>query len=110
LAAPTRSSSSLARLALVLGLAATVALPAAVAYAQVSPRLSLVQAGFAIPVAGVLGLAAVLVARSVRRRSQWSLVRGAGAANAGRLLGGLGLCLAASGSIAVGFYELLLRY
>ena len=93
-----------------LGLAATVALPAAIAYAQASPRLTLVQAGFAIPVAAVLGLAAIVVARSVRRRAQWSLVRGAGAARAGRVLGALGLCLAASGAIAVGFYELLLHY
>ena len=88
-----------------------VALPATIAFAQVSPRLTLLQAGFAAPVAAVLGLAAVLVARAARRRTQWSIAGSGGgwAARGGRLLGLLGLCLAASGAIAVGFYELLVR-
>jgi hypothetical protein len=112
LAGPTRSSKALGRLALVLGLAATVAIPAAIAFAQESPRLTLVQAGWAVPAAAVLGIAALLVARTARRRAQWSvLAQGGGkAARAGRFLGVLALCLAASGAIAVGFYELLLRY
>jgi hypothetical protein len=110
LAAPTRSSRPLARLALALGLAAVVALPATIAFAQVSPRLTLLQAGFAIPVAAVLGLVALLVARAARRRTEWSIAAGGGrTARVGRLLGLLALCLAASGSIAVGFYELLVR-
>jgi hypothetical protein len=110
LAAPTRSSKPLARLALVLGLLAVVALPAAIALAQVSPRVTLLQAGFGVPVAAVFGLAAVLVARAARRRSQWSIAgEGGSAGRAGRLLGLLGLCLAASGTIALGFYELLAR-
>jgi hypothetical protein len=92
----------------VLGLAAVVALPAAIAFAQVSPRATLVQAGFAIPVAAILGLAAVLVARAARRRAQWTIAGGR-VARGGRLLGLLALCLAASGGIAVAFYELLVR-
>jgi hypothetical protein len=110
LAVRTRSSKPLARLALVLGLAAIVALPAAVALAQVSPRLTLLQAGVGVPVAGVLGLAAVLVARGARRRSQWTLApAGLGVARMGRALGVLALCVTASGTIALGFYELLVR-
>jgi hypothetical protein len=109
LAAPTRSSRPLARLALVLGLASAVALPATIAFAQESPRIELVQAGWAVPVAAVLGIAALLVARGARRRAQWS-VGGGRSGRGGRLLGTLGLCLAASGAIAVGFYELLLHY
>ena len=92
-----------------LGLASTVALPATIAFAQESPRLELVQAGWAVPVAAVLGIAALLAARAARRRAQWS-VAGGSPGRAGRLLGTLGLCLAASGGIAVGFYELLLHY
>ena len=94
-----------------LGLAAVVALPATIAFAQVSPRLTLLQAGFAVPVAAVLGLVALLVARAARRRSEWSIAAAGGGwgARAGRLLGVLALCLAASGAIAVGFYELLVR-
>jgi len=94
----------------VLGLAAVVAIPAAVALAQVSPRVTLLQAGFGVPVAAVLGLAAVLVARAARRRAQWSIAQpGGGVARMGRVLGLLGLCLATSGTIALGFYELLVR-
>ena len=94
-----------------LGLAAVVALPATIAFAQVSPRLTLLQAGFAVPVATVLGVVALLVARAARRRSEWSIAAASGGwgARAGRLLGVLALCLAASGAIAVGFYELLVR-
>ncbi len=93
-----------------LGLAAVAALPAAIAVAQVSPRVTLLQAGFGAPVAAVFGLAAVLVARAARRRSQLSIAAsGRGVARLGRFLGLFGLCFAASGAIAVGFYELLVR-
>jgi len=112
LAAPTRSSKGLGRLALALGLAAILALPVTIAFAQESPRLTLVQAGYGVPVAAALGIAALLVSRAARRRAQWSVLAPGGgkAARAGRFLGVLALCLAASGAIAVGFYELLLRY
>jgi hypothetical protein len=94
----------------VLGVAALVALPAAVALAQVSPRVTLLQAGFGVPVAGVLGLAAVLAARGARRRSQWMLAPvGVGVARTGRALGFLALCVTASGTIALAVYELLVR-
>ena len=93
-----------------LGLAAVAAIPAAIALAQVSPRVTLLQAGFGVPVAAVFGLAAVLVARGARRRSQLSIAAsGRGVGRLGRFLGFFGLSLAASGAIAVGFYELLVR-
>ena len=95
-----------------LGLASTVALPATIAFAQESPRLELVQAGWAVPVAAVLGVAALWLARLAARRLHRTFGRagGAGAARAGRLLGVLGLCLAASATISVAFYELLVHY
>jgi Kef-type K+ transport system membrane component KefB len=109
--APTRSSNRTAALAVVAGLAAVLALPAAIALAQVS-SLRLLQASAAIPVAAVLGAAAVWLARRAARRLHRTFGRsgGAAAARAGRLLGVLGLCLAASATISVAFYELLVHY
>ena len=112
MAVPTRSSNPAAPGALAAGLLAVAALPAAVALAQVSTRVKLLQAAGGIPVAAVLGVAALWLARRARRRSERTLGRagGEGAARAGRVLGVLGLCLAASGAIAVAFYTLLVHY
>ena len=112
MAVPTRSSNPAAPGALVAGLLAVAALPAAVALAQVSARVKLLQAAGGIPVAAVLGMAALWLARRARRRSERTLGRagGQGVARVGRILGVLGLCLAASGGIAVGFYALLVHY
>ena len=112
MAVPTRSSNPAAAAALVAGLLAVAALPAAVAFAQISSRVKLTQAALGAPVAAVLGLGAVLLARRALRRSERTLGRagGEGVARAGRVLGVLGLCLAASGAIAIGFYGLLVHY
>jgi hypothetical protein len=109
--APTTRNRA-APVAVAAGLLAVAALPAGVALAQVSGRVKLLQASAAIPVAAVLGLAALLLARRALRRSQRTLGRagGEGAARAGRILGVLGLCVAASGTIAVAFYEFLVHY
>jgi hypothetical protein len=109
--APTTSNRA-APGAVAAGLLAVVALPAGIALAQVSARVKLLQASAAIPVAAVLGVAALLLARRAIRRSQRTLGRagGEGAARAGRILGVLGLCIAASGAIAVAFYEVLVYY
>ena len=91
---------------------AVAALPAAVALAQVSSRVNLTQAAVGAPVAAVLGAVALLLARHALRRSERTLGRagGEGVARAGRVLGVLGLCLAASGAIAIAFYALLVHY
>jgi Kef-type K+ transport system membrane component KefB len=95
----------------VAGLAAVLALPAAIALAQVS-HVRLLQASAAIPVAAVLGVAALWLARRAVRRLQRTFGRSGGGATAraGRFLGFLGLCLAASATISVAFYELLVHY
>jgi hypothetical protein len=112
LAAPTQSSNPAATAALAAGLLAVAALPAAVALAQVSSRVKLVQAAAGAPVAAVLGAAAIVLARRAHRRAERTLGRtgGLGVARAGRILGVLGLCLAASAAIAIGFYGLLVHY
>jgi len=112
LAVPTRSSNPAATAALLAGLLAVAALPAAIAFAQISARVRLTQAALGAPVAAVFGVGALLLARRARRRAERTLGRagGLGVARGGRILGVLGLCLAASGAIAIGFYALLVHY
>jgi len=112
LAVAPRTSNRAAPGAVVTGLLAVAALPAGIALAQLSARVKLLQASAAIPVAAVLGVVALLLARRALRRSQRTLGRagGEGVARAGRILGVLGLCIATSGTIAVAFYEFLVYY
>jgi len=108
LAAPTRSSNERAGFAVALGLAACVAIPVAVAIARESPRVGLLDAGWAVPVAFVFAVAALVVGRRARRDAERRVTdTGRGLARVGTALGTLGLCLALSGAIAVGFYFLL---
>lgn len=86
-------------------------MPAAVGVARQTAGVSLLDAAYAIPVAALAGLSAILFARGAAARIHWSLERagGLGRARLGRILGIAGICFALSGSIAIGFYELLLR-
>ena len=86
-------------------------MPAAVVLANRVAGGTLVDAAYAVPVAAVAGVAAILFARGATGRIRATLERagGAGRARAGRLLGIAGISIALSGAIAVGFYELLLR-
>jgi hypothetical protein len=90
---------------------AAAALPVGVAVAHQTAGVSLVDAAYAIPVAAALGVSAVLFARGSTGRMRRTLQRagGAGRTRLGRILGFAGICMALSGSIAIGFYELLLR-
>ncbi len=91
-----------------LGLLATLAIPAAVAYADRSPRVELIWAGVAVPVAALLGLAALGAARAGRRRAQLTLRRsGARTAVVGRFLGLFGLLFAGTGTISLVVYAIL---
>jgi hypothetical protein len=107
-----RSSNHRASFAVLLGLAAVLAIPAAIALAQQSPSVRLIDAAWAIPVGFALGLLAVGLANLARVRVQWTLGRagGLGRARAARWLGGVGIALAVAASISVGFYEVLLRF
>jgi hypothetical protein len=92
----------------VAGLASVATLPIAVYATRFSGSYSLLHAGFAIPIAIVLGVAAVVLSRRSRRRAAVSLAgRRDSVAGAGHVLGIVGLCLAASALIALGVYGLL---
>jgi hypothetical protein len=96
---------------MVFGVAAVLAIPAAVVLAWQTAGIGLLDASWAIPAAAIFGLAALLFVRGARGRIRWTLERagGMGRIRLGRILGVAGLCVALSASIAVGFYELLLR-
>jgi len=85
-----------------------LALPAAIAYSRYSSTFSLVDAAWLIPVAALASVGALLVVRGARGHVRFSAGRPA-ALRIGRFLGVVGVCLTLSASIAVGFYELLLR-
>jgi L-lactate permease len=93
----------------VLGLLAVAVVPATVVYAEQTSAIRLIWSGAAVPIAFVLGLAAVVAARAGRRSAGLTLRgrTGAGAARVGRLLGILGLLIAGSGTIALVVYALL---
>ena len=90
---------------------AVAAVPVGVVLSGRLAGLDLVDAAWAIPVAAVCGLAALLFARGARGRIQRTLERagGVGRARLGRILGIAGICIALSATIAVGLYELLVR-
>ena len=96
---------------MLFGVVAVLAVPAGILLSRRLAGVTLVQAGWAVPVAGAAGVTALLFARGATGRIRATLERagGAGRARAGRRLGIAGICFALSGGIAVGFYELLLR-
>lgn len=93
----------------VAGLAAVATLPLAVYATRFSDTYELLHAGWAIPIAVVLGIVALALARRSRVQSAVSLAssRRPGVAGVGRFLGILGLCMAASALVALGVYGLL---
>jgi hypothetical protein len=94
--------------ALLAGIASVATLPLAVYATRFSGSYSLLHAGFAIPIAIALGVAALALSRRSRRRAAVSLAgQGDSVAVAGRVLGIVGLCLAASALVALGVYGLL---
>lgn len=112
MASPTRSSSNpRASLAVVCGLFAVAAVPAAVVLSNQTQGIGLLDAAYAIPFAVAGGVAALLFVRGARAQIARTLDRAGGRTRirAARLLAILGLCVAASATIAVVFYEVLLK-
>ena len=103
------SGSDAAWGSLVAGLASCAALPLAIFLTRFSDSYELLHAGFAIPLAAALGFVALRLARRARLRTRVALsgAPGGGLATAGRVLGVVGLCMAASALVALGVYGLL---
>jgi hypothetical protein len=93
----------------VSGILSLAAMPAGVVLARESQRVTLRLATISIAVALVLGWIAVVLARRAREQIQLTLGRagGQGAARVGRALGILGVLLAITAALAVGFWGLL---
>lgn len=104
---PPRPGS--AWLSVVVGLLATLTMPAAIVATRWSEDYELLHAGFAIPLAALLGLLAVALARRARSRIAPTLghPRGTRTARLGRFLGLLGVLLALTGAGSLLVYWLL---
>ena len=85
-----------------------LAIPAAVAYSRESTTFSLLDAAYLIPLAAIASVGALLVVRGARGHVRASL-EPSRALRIGRWLAVAGISLTLSATIAVGFYELLLR-
>jgi len=94
---------------LAAGIGSVVTLPLAIYLTRFIGSYELLDAGWAIPAAVVLGIVALLLARRSRlqRAVSLSAARSSGVATAGRVLGVLGLCTAAAAVVALGVYGLL---
>jgi heme A synthase len=101
-----------ARASVFVGVLALLSIPAGLALAAYSSTIDLIHVAVAVPVAGVLGIVAMALARNARRHSQISLGRigGTGVARAGWILGLLALYFAVTAALAVGFFGLLLLF
>ena len=93
---------------MLLGVVSAALVPAAIAVAHYT-SVRLIEAGYSVPPALLLGIAAVYVARAARRRSERTIGRvgGVRAARVARILGGLGIYIALAGALSLGVYELL---
>lgn len=110
--APTRSSSARAWLAVLIGLAGILTLPAAIDVTRRSARIGLMDAAYAVPLAFLLGLVGLVMAKRARDNLRWLRLRegGTAAARIGIILGLLAVCLAVTAALSVGFYEAWLVY
>ena len=92
-----------------LGLLATLALPVAILATRYSGSYDLLHAAVAIPIAMAAGITAIILARRVRALNRARLGAGGGKTAAwGRVFGILGVCLAASATISVAVYGVLI--
>ena len=105
----SRTRSWVALFLAVLGL---LVLPGAVELARRSQAVSLLDAGYAIPIAFLLGLVALIMARRARANLRWLSVRdtGTGVATTAVWISGVTICLAVTAALSIGFYQLVLVY
>jgi len=87
-------------------------MPAAIEVAARSKRIGLLDAAYAVPVAFLLGLVALIMARRARRNLRWLQLRegGTSVASAAVLVAAVTVCLALAAALSVGFYGLVVLY
>ncbi len=87
-------------------------MPAAVEVSRRSNRVGLLDASYGIPLAFLLGLVALVMARRARQNLRWLRLRegGTSVASTAVVTGMLALCLAVMAALSVAFYELVLLY
>ena len=87
-------------------------MPAAIEVAARSKRIGLLDAAYAVPVAFLLGLVALIMARTARRNLRWLQLRegGTSVASAAVLVAAVTVCLALAAALSVGFYGLVVLY
>ena len=107
-----RAPARRAWVALVFGIASLLTLPAAIEVARRSKRVGLLDAGWAIPLAFLLAVVGLVMARRARANLRWLRIRegGTGVASAAVILSTVALCLAVTAALSIGFYELVLVY
>jgi Ca2+/Na+ antiporter len=98
--------------ALLLAVVGLLTLPAAVEVSRRSTRIGLLDAGYAIPLAFLLGLVALIMARRARDTLRWFRLRegGTAVASVAVIVAAVTICLAVTAALSIGFYELVLVY
>jgi hypothetical protein len=86
--------------------------PAGIVLARETRAVTLVNSSASVVVGLLLGFSAILLARRARERVQITLGRAGGewAARVGRALGILGVLIAVTAALALGFYGLLVLF
>jgi hypothetical protein len=87
-------------------------LPAAIEVTRRSKRIDLLDAGYAIPLAFLLGLVSLVMARRAKRNLEWLQLREGrtGIATVAVVVGALAFCAAVAAALSVGFYGLVVVY
>lgn len=87
-------------------------MPAAIEVSRRSKAVGLLDTAYAIPLAFLLALVSVVMARRARHNLRWFRVRegGTAVAQTAVLVGTLGLLLAVVAALSVGFYGLVVAY
>lgn len=87
-------------------------MPAAIEVSRRSKTVGLLDTAYAIPLAFVLALVSLVMARRARHNLRWLRVRegGTAVAQTAVVVGTIALCLAVAAALSVGFYGLVVVY
>jgi hypothetical protein len=97
---------------LLLGFASLLTMPLALEVAARSKRIGLLDTAYAVPLAFLLGVVALVMARRARNNLRWLELRegGTSVATVAVVVAAVALCLALVAALSVGFYGLVVLY